>query len=220
MFVMLPPLALSLWAQWRVKSAFAKYSKVRASSGMTGAQSARTMLDHAGLRDVRVERVAGYLSDHYDPRHKVLRLSPEVHDSQSIAAVGVACHEAGHAMQDAHNYKPLVIRNAIVPTAGIGSSLGLWLVMIGLFLQMNALAWVGVILFGTVVAFQLVNLPVEFNASNRAKEMLGQLAIVSGPEETRGVDRVLGAAAMTYVAATITAMVQLLYFVMRLMSRR
>ncbi len=219
-FVMLPAMLLGGWASWRVKSTAHKYSKVRASSGLTGAQAAWKMLQAAGLTGVDIERVSGYLSDHYDPRKKVLRLSPDVHDGKSLMAVGVACHEAGHAIQDARNYAPLVIRNAIVPTASIGSNLGLWLVIIGVILQAYALAWIGVALFGAVVFFQLVNLPVEFNASTRAKEMVSSLGIISGPAEAKGVDRVLSAAAMTYVAATIIALMQLLYFVWLIMGRR
>ncbi|MEN6626131.1 MAG: zinc metallopeptidase [Candidatus Sumerlaeia bacterium] len=221
LFVMLPSLLLALWAQGKVKWAFAKYSKVRSSSGMTGAQAAAQMLTDAGLGNrVGIERVSGFLSDHYDPRTKVLRLSPEVYDSRSLAAVGIACHEAGHAVQDATNYAPLVVRNAIVPTAGIGSNLGVWLVIIGLIIGSLKLAWVGVILFGAVVVFQFVNLPVEFNASNRAKKMLPALGIISGREESKAIDSVLDAAAMTYVAATVGAVLQLLYYIMLLTGRR
>lgn len=224
LFVMLPSLLLALWAQGKVKWAFAKYSKVRSSSGITGAEAAARMLGEAGLHSsVRIERVSGFLSDHYDPGKKVLRLSPEVHDSRSLAAVGIACHEAGHAVQDATKYAPLVVRNAIVPTAGIGSNLGVWLVIIGLILHSPAgmmMAWIGVLLFASVVLFQFVNLPVEFNASNRAKQMLPALGIISGREESKAVAQVLDAAAMTYVAATVGALLQLLYFVSILMGRR
>lgn len=233
LFVMLPSLLLALWAQGKVKYAFHKYSRIRSSSGMTGAVAAATMLREAGLSsgvqsyhgepthgyEVRIERIGGYLSDHYDPRHKVLRLSPEVYDSNSLAAVGVACHEAGHAVQDARHYAPLVIRNAIVPTAGIGSNLGVWLVVIGLITHMLTLAWVGVILFASVVVFQVVNLPVEFNASSRAKQMLPALGIINGREETKAINSVLNAAAMTYVAATVGAILQLLYFISMLNRR-
>ncbi|HOE96046.1 MAG TPA: zinc metallopeptidase [Candidatus Sumerlaeota bacterium] len=228
LFVFLPTLILAGGASLWVKSAFSKYSKVRASSGLTGAQAARAMLRAAGMdRHVSIERVSGHLSDHYDPRHKVLRLSPAVHDQASLAAVGVACHEVGHALQDAQAYKPLVLRNAIVPTAGFGSNFGMILVMIGLgisTLTQSALGFYiamgGVLLFGTVVVFQLVNLPVEFNASARAKQMVVQLGIVQPGREAGAVASVLNAAAMTYVAATVTAILQMLYFLMLVMGRR
>lgn len=218
--VLLPTLILTGIATWRVKSNFAKYSKVPIASGLTGAQAAYKMLADAGLADsVGIERHQGFLSDHYDPRHKVLRLSPHVYDERSIAAVGVACHEAGHAIQDARRYAPLVLRNAIVPTANIGSNLGYILIIIGLMLNAAAgaglgfnIAVIGLLLFATVVVFQFVNLPVEFNASTRAKEQLAHLGIIGGVAEARGVNAVLNAAAMTYVAATFTALLNLLYY--------
>ncbi|MCE5229082.1 zinc metallopeptidase [bacterium] len=233
LFVMLPSLLLALWAQGRVQHAFKKYSRIRSSSGMTGAEAAAVMLRNAGLSsavnsykgdplhgyEVHIERIGGFLSDHYDPRAKVLRLSPEVYDSDSLAAVGIACHEAGHAVQDATQYAPLTLRNAIVPTANIGSQLGFWLVVIGLFMHALTLAWLGVILFASVVVFQIVNLPVEFNASRRAKQMLPALGIISGREESKAINQVLDAAAMTYVAATVGALLQLLYFI-SLLNRR
>lgn len=208
-----PCVLLALWAQFRVKSAFAKYSRVPVSSGMSGAQAAREMLNAAGLNDVAIERVDGFLSDHYDPREKVLRLSPEVYEGRSLASVGVACHEAGHALQDARHYAPLALRNAIVPTASIGTNLGMILIVLGLiFAAFRPLAVVGLILYAAVVVFQVVNLPVEFNASSRAKQMLAQLGIVQGRQESEAVASVLGAAAMTYVAATITAIAHLVYY--------
>lgn len=213
LLVLVPTLLFSLYAQFKVKHAFSKYSQVPASSGMTGAQAAQEMLRAAGLEgQVAVERVDGFLSDHYDPRHKVLRLSSDVHDSASISAVGVACHEAGHAIQDARAYAPLVLRNAIVPTASIGSNLGFFLIFIGMILHMTGLAFIGLIMFAAVVVFQFINLPVEFNASSRAREMVGQLGIIGGPAEARGVSAVLSAAALTYVAATVAALVNLLYY--------
>ena len=221
-----PCILLALWAQMRVKSAFNKYSKVRPSSGMTGAAAAYEMLRAAGLEQrVGIERVGGFLSDHYDPRKKVLRLSPKVHDSASLAAVGVACHEAGHAIQDAKAYKPLVLRNAIVPTASIGSNLGLILVIIGLILRpMGPFAYLiavfGLALFGAVVIFQVVNLPVEFNASSRARKMIADLGIVQGRQETAAVATTLNAAAMTYVAATVQALLMLLYYGMMVFGNR
>lgn len=213
LLVLLPTLLLGLYAQFKVKHAYNKYSKVPVRSGLTGAEAAYEMLRAAGLEQkVGIERVEGFLSDHYDPSHKVLRLSPDVYDGASLAAVGVACHEAGHAVQDARNYAPLVLRNAIVPTAGIGSNLGFILIIAGLVLQLQGLAMIGLILFGAVVLFQIVNLPVEFNASSRAREMLGQLGIINGPAEASGVSSVLSAAALTYVAATVTAVANLLYY--------
>ena len=221
LLVFLPALLLGLYAQFRVKHAFSKYSKIPVRSGLTGAEAAHEMLRAAGLEQkVGIERVEGFLSDHYDPGHKVLRLSPDVYDNASLAAVGVACHEAGHAVQDASNYAPLVLRNAIVPTAGLGSNLGFILIFAGLILHMQGLAMIGLILFGAVVLFQIVNLPVEFNASNRAREMLGQLGIVSGPAEANGVASVLNAAAMTYVAATVAAVLNLLYYGWLIFGRR
>jgi hypothetical protein len=228
MLMMLVTIAISGWASWRVKSAFSKYSRVPASSGLSGAQAAALMLRKAGLEGrVSIERVQGFLSDHYDPRHKVLRLSPDVHDGRSLAAVGVACHEAGHAIQDARHYVPLVARNAIVPMAGIGSNLGVWLVIIGAIMGAAQgtgigyyLAVTGIVMFGAVVLFQVVNLPVEFNASARAKEMLPQMGVIGGQQEAAGVARVLDAAAMTYVAATLVALLQMLYWIWRIFGNR
>lgn len=227
LMVFIPTLILAGGAQMMVKSAFNKYSKVPIRSGLTGAEAAHRMLRDAGLAGrVDIQRVQGFLSDHYDPFKKVLRLSPQVHDGRSLAAVGVACHEAGHAIQHANAYAPLVIRNYIVPTANIGSNLGVILVMIGLVLHYLTgalglgLAMLGVLLFAAVVVFQLVNLPVEFNASTRAKRMVSQLGITAGRQEQAGVATVLNAAAMTYVAATVTAILQLLYFVMLIAGSR
>lgn len=213
------PMVLGGIASLRVKAAFAKYSKVASSSRVTGAEAARTMLRAAGLEGVGVERVSGHLSDHYDPRVRVLRLSPDVHDSHSVAALGVACHEAGHAIQHARNYGPLALRNLAVPVASFGSNSAFIFIMIGLGLMYMgaqfgiAFAYLGVILFAGVVFFQIVNLPVEFDASSRAKKMLPQLGLISGRDEQAGVNRVLNAAAMTYVAATVVAAMQLLYFI-------
>jgi Zn-dependent membrane protease YugP len=164
---------------------------------------------------VPVEQTPGHLSDHYDPRAKALRLSPEVYQSRSLAAVGIAAHEAGHALQDAHGYAPLAIRNAAVPAANFGSSAGMILIFLGAMLQMNAtLIWLGIGLFSCVVVFQLVNLPVEFNASSRAKAQLVSLGVVN-QDELHYVNKVLGAAALTYVAATLQALLTLLYYVVR-----
>ena len=207
-----PALLLSLWAQFKVKSAYATAQQIPAP--LSGAAAARHVLDSAGLSDVAIEQVGGFLSDHYDPRDKVLRLSPDVYSNRSLAAVGIAAHEAGHAIQDAQGYAPLVIRNAAVPLAGFGSNMGIFLAIIGAVMAVKPLIWAGIILFAAVVFFQLVNLPVEFNASNRAKAQLVGLGIV-GREEMVYVNNVLNAAALTYVAATLQAILTLLYLIMR-----
>ncbi len=213
LFVFLPALVLGLIAQARVKSAYAKASKMPANSGLSGAQAAQEMLEAEGVYDVKIEQVQGFLSDHYDPRTNTLRLSPQVYAGRSLAALGIAAHEAGHALQKAHSYGPLVIRNGLVPIAGIGSNLSFFIVFLGVILGMAGLAWTGVILFGAVVLFQVVNLPVEFDASSRAKRKLFDLGMVSD-RERGAVSKVLNAAAMTYVAATVGAILNLLYFAM------
>jgi len=206
-----PALLLGLWAQFRIKSTYAQASQQPAA--LSGAAAARHMLDSAGLQSVGIEQVPGHLSDHYDPRHKVLRLSPEVYQNRSLAAVGIAAHEAGHAIQDAVRYAPLVVRNAAVPVAGFGSNIGMLLLILGFVMNMPVVIWVGIGLFAAVVFFQLVNLPVEFDASNRAKAQLVEYGIVPR-EEMRYVNKVLNAAALTYVAATLQALFTLLYYVM------
>ncbi len=210
-----PTMLLAMWAQFKVKSAYSKWSQVAASSRLTGAQAADRMLQGAGVRDVKIEPVQGFLSDHYDPRTKTLRLSPGNFENRSIAAVGIACHEAGHALQHATGYAPLNFRSAIVPMASIGSWLAWPLIMMGIILQMTQLAQLGVLLFAGMVVFQFVTLPVEFDASNRAKQQLQTLGIIQSREEGKGVAAVLDAAALTYVAATVTAVAQLLYFAIR-----
>ena len=210
--VALPAGLLALWAQIKVKMAYAKAQRMAAP--LSGAAAARHILDSAGLNHVDVELTQGWLSDHYDPRHKVLRLSPEVYQSRSLAAVGIAAHEAGHAIQDARRYAPLAIRNAAVPMASLGSGLSWILLVLGIAMSSLQLVLAGIILFAFVVAFQVVNLPVEFNASTRAKEQLAELSIVT-PEEGLVVKEVLDAAAMTYVAATISSILTLLYFLLR-----
>jgi len=212
-----PALLLALWAQFRVKSAYAKGQKMPAP--LSGAAAARHVLDSAGLQDVAIEQVPGHLSDHYDPRHKVLRLSPEVYQKRSLASVGIAAHEAGHAIQDAVNYAPLVVRNAAVPVAGFGSNLGIWLFIGGMFFGLSGLVLAGIGLFSAVVFFQVVNLPVEFNASTRAKQQLVALGIVD-QEGMVYVNKVLNAAALTYVAATLQAILTLLYLVLRYAGSR
>lgn len=218
----LPALLLGLWAQFKVQTAFKKYSKIRAMSGMSGAEAARRILDSNGLYNVSVEVTRGFLSDHYDPTKKVLRLSPDVYQSNSIASVGVAAHEAGHALQDQRNYFPLYIRSAMVPTVQLGSWLGPIIFMIGFFMSGtlgNSLAWLGVGLFALTALFAIVTLPVEFDATRRAKESLVNLGIVSHNDRS-GVASVLDAAALTYVAAAIQAISTLLYYVFLLSGSR
>ncbi len=209
----------SFFASLYVKAKFAKYSKVTTSSGMTGARAARAVLDAAGLRSVTIERREGFLSDHYDPRAKALRLSAKVHDGNSVSSVAVAAHEAGHAMQDADGYAPLKLRSALVPVATIGNSLWVLPFMIGLFTGLTSLIYVSIALFGGLVLFQLVTLPTEFDASRRAKVELATAGIVRSEEEAKGVSSVLTAAAMTYVAAALAAILQLLYLLMIASSR-
>ncbi len=215
----LPGLLLGLWAQARVRGAFNKYSQVRTARNVTGAQVARALLDEQGLHDVVIEETQGFLSDHYDPRTRVLRLSPDVYRTPSVAAAGVAAHEMGHALQHAAGYAPLQLRSAIVPVAQFGSSLAPILFIIGFLLNFTTLAWAGVILFAGAVLFTLVTLPVEFDASKRAKALLTSSGIMVG-EEIRGVDKVLDAAALTYVAAAVAAIGQLLYYVLLLSGGR
>ncbi|NBP79208.1 zinc metallopeptidase [bacterium] len=204
-----PALLLAMWAQWRVHSAYAAASQEPAP--ITGAAAARHILDSAGAVDVTIEQVPGRLSDHYDPRSKVLRLSPDVYHQRSLAAVGIAAHEAGHALQDAQGYALMSIRNAAVGVANLGSGLGVILLLVGLGIGLAQIAWLGILLFGGTVFFQLVNLPVEFDASNRAKAQLVSLGIVP-QSEMRAVNNVLNAAALTYVAATLQSILTLLYY--------
>lgn len=211
---MLPGLALSLWASFRVKTTFNKYSKVRSRSGYTGAQAAQALLKGAGITDVRIVRSQGMLSDHYNPLNKTLALSEPVFDSDSVAAIGVATHEAGHAIQHAQHYPPLWVRSTLVPTANIGSSLGYFVMLAGLFLSSTNMVLVGAILFSAVLLFQIVTLPVEFNASSRAKTLIIEHGIVTGQEQ-QGVAKVLNAAALTYVAAAVSSLLTLLYFLLR-----
>ncbi|MGD8584857.1 MAG: zinc metallopeptidase [Chloroflexota bacterium] len=215
----LPGLILGLWAQSRVKGAFNKFSKVRTARGVTGAEVARILLDSQGLQNVQIEETKGLLSDHYDPRTRVLRLSPDVYRQPSVAAAGVAAHEMGHALQHAGGYFPLQIRSAIVPAAQFGSTLAPWLFIAGFLLRLTTLAWVGVILFGAAVVFTLITLPVEFDASRRAKKLLATNGILIG-DELKGVNKVLDAAALTYVAAAVAAVGQFLYYVLLLSGGR
>ncbi len=218
LMLLAPALLFAMWAQWRVRSAFTRANQVPAR--LSGAEAARLMLDSNGLESVAIEPVQGFLSDHYDPRQKVLRLSPPVYQGRTAAAVGIAAHEAGHALQDAFGYAPLVIRNAAVPLAATGSNLAMLIFISGLVLSGIAgvvgiwLVLAAVVLYGFVVFFQLVNLPVEYDASRRAKVALSEMGVVdsySAPE----VKRVLDAAALTYVAATVTAILTLVYMLVR-----
>lgn len=210
----LPGLALSVWAQFQVKSTFRKYSEVPARSGLTGARAAAELIRQYGVSGVRIEPTRGFLSDHYDPFHKVLRLSEDVYEGRSLAALGVAAHEAGHAIQHARAYGPLKFRSLLVRPASIGSNLGVILASIGLALQASSLTLVGIVLFSLAVLFTVVTLPVELDASRRAVVALEQLNIIT-PAEVPGTSRVLKAAALTYVAAAVTAILQLMYFLMR-----
>lgn len=212
-----PALLLGLYAQWKVKSTFHQMSEMPAR--MTGSQAARQMLDSEGLYDVGVEPAQGFLSDHYDPRAKVLRLSPDVYQGRSLAALGVACHEAGHAFQHAKSYAPLEIRNLAVPAASFGSSTGLLMAAFGVWFQFSPLLLIGIILFSAVVFFQVVNLPVEFDASSRAKRHLVEHGLIAETEAPY-VAKVLNAAALTYVAGTLQAILTLAYYVMRYMGSR
>jgi Zn-dependent membrane protease YugP len=211
-----PGLLIALFASWYVRSTFRRYSQVGLQNGMSGADAATAVLLSAGLPKLRVEEVSGVLSDHYDPATHTLRLSPDVYRGRSISAAGVAAHEAGHAIQHAEGYGLMSVRQALVLPANIGSQVGLYAVVIGTALHMFQLAWVGVLLFAAVVLFQLVTLPVELDASRRARERLVQVGVISTDEEAEGVRAVLNAAALTYLAGLITAALQLLYFVTRL----
>lgn len=200
---------LSMLVSARMNATFSKYSRVRAASGMTGAQAAQRILQAAGIYDVRIEQVRGRLTDHYDPAHKVLRLSESVYGSNSVAAIGVAAHECGHAVQHAENYTPLTVRSAIVPVANIGSQLSWPLFFAGLIFSVRPLLTAGIVLFCGALVFQIVTLPVEFNASRRALAMLERTGIM-GSNEVKSTGKVLRAAAMTYVAAVIGSLLQLL----------
>ena len=209
-----PGLILSMRASFRVKRTFNKYSQVPSRRGLTGAQAAAELLRGAGIRDVTIVRSHGMLTDHYNPVTKQLALSDAVYDSRSVAALGVATHEAGHAIQHAQHYAPLWVRSALVPTANIGSSIGYMVMVGGLLFASTNMVLIGAILFSAVLAFQVVTLPVEFNASNRAKALIVEHGIVT-MDERRGVDAVLNAAALTYVAAAVSTLLTLLYFLLR-----
>ena len=228
LIISLPALLLGFWAQAKVKSAFNKYSKIRNYNNLSGAEVARRMLDANDLNDVRVEQVNGFLSDHYDPRKKTLRLSPAVYQGNSIASAGIAAHEAGHALQDQQGYVPLQFRSAMVPTVQIGSRLGPIIFMAGLFLDYLSgastnfgfqISLFGLLLFAATAIFALVTLPVEFNATSRAKKWLSTSGVIY-QQEMSGINGVLDAAALTYVAAAVQALSTLLYYAYLLLGRR
>lgn len=207
--ILIPAILLSLYAQAKIQSTYSRYSKQYSISGLTGAEAARRILDYNGLYDVAIEMIPGNLTDHYDPRDRVLRLSQGAFHSTSIAAIGVAAHEAGHALQHNRGYVPLIFRNALVPVANIGSNLSWVLILLGIFLSSAGLINLGILLFTAVVLFQVITLPVEFNASSRALNQLDNYNILY-KEELYKAKKVLSAAALTYVAATLMAVSQLL----------
>ncbi len=218
--LLIPALMLAMYAQLKVRGTFEKYLRVPASSGMTGAQVARELLNQNNLYDVGVEMTRGLLGDHYDPRQKVIRLSPEVYQGRSLAALGVAAHETGHAVQHARSYIPLNIRNAFFPVASFGSSLAFPLFFMGLLFGARGLMDLGIILFTAAVLFQILTLPVEFNASSRALMMLENGGYLSRGGEIQGARKVLSAAALTYLAATAVAVAQLLRLLLLREARR
>jgi Zn-dependent membrane protease YugP len=209
-----PGILLALWAQMRVHSAYQEASQIPARSGLSGAQAAAAMLGSVGIDDVRIEPVEGFLSDHYAPGDKVLRLSPGVYQEHSLAAVGIAAHEAGHAIQDATRYPLMSLRNGLVPLAAVGSNAAWIIIFLGFMLHLFGLILVGIAVFSLTVIFQLVNLPVEFDASRRARVALVDGGLITA-EEDQVVAKVLNAAALTYVAATLTSVLTLLYFLFR-----
>ena len=223
--LVLPAVLLSLWASWNVKHTFTKYAKQQNSRGLTGAEAARRLLDANGLRDVPVERISGSLTDHYDPEARAVRLSDSVWGSSSTAAVGVACHEVGHAIQNAEDYLPVRIRQAIIPATNIGAKLSIPLLMAGLVLSGFSrvflyLAYAGVLLYTLCAVFQIVTLPTEFDASRRALSSIESLGLLADGEELQGARKVLRAAALTYVAALATTLVQLLRFLILINDRK
>ncbi len=219
LLLVVPAFILSLIAQAKVRSTYSKLSKVRNTSGYTGSQAAAAVLRFYGITDVHIVETTGKLSDHFDPRHKVIRLSREVYYGNSIAAVGIACHEAGHAAQHAEGYVPIKVRNAIVPVCNIGSYLGIPLAFAGYFLGFEPLVLIGLGLYSLIAVFQLVTLPVEFNASSRAVKVIDETGLLRGDEEVKGAKKVLSAAAMTYVAALAVTLANLLRFAVLFLGR-
>jgi uncharacterized protein len=217
---MAPAFILMMVVQWYVNSAYNKWSKVPSRSRVSGAQAAQKLAQRGGLYDVSIEGVSGRLSDHYDPRSKSLRLSPGVYQGSSVASLAIAAHELGHALQDQEGYFYLRVRSALIPVVNIGSYLGWIFILLGLVMNFLELAWLGVAVFSGGALFALATLPVEFNASARAKRLLQESGLVTTRDEIRGVNHVLNAAALTYVAALVAALLQLFYFVMLVMGRR
>ncbi len=223
-------LVVTLWAQYRVKSTFARFAKVGVRANMTGAEAAAAVARAGNAAGIKIERHQGFLSDHFDPRSRTLRLSPAVYDGRSVSSIAVAAHEAGHAIQQAVSYPALGFRSALVPVTNIGNTLWPMPFFLGIVLARGqgaasgsiaqVLMTVGILMFAGVVLFQMVTLPVEFDASRRAKAVLAQAGIVQTPEEARGVDKVLDAAAMTYVAAALAGVLQLIYLILRANQRR
>jgi len=211
---MAPAFVLMLIVQMYVNSAYSKWSRVPSRIRLTGAQAAQKLISSGGLTGIKIEPVAGNLTDHYDPRNKTLRLSQGVYQGGSVASLAIAAHELGHAMQDYEGYFPLKLRSALVPAVNIGSYLGWILLLIGMFLQFQEVAWLGVLVFSGGALFALATLPVELNASARAKKLLAESGMIYNQDEIRGVNHVLNAAALTYVAALVTAVMQLLYYAM------
>lgn len=219
LLLVVPAFILSLIAQAKVKSTYAKMSKVRNTSGYTGAQAAAAVLRYYGISDVHIVETTGKLSDHFDPRQKVIRLSKEVYYGNSVASVGIACHEAGHAAQHAQGYVPIKVRNAIIPVCNIGSYLGIPLAFAGYFLGFEPLVLIGLGLYSLIAVFQLVTLPVEFNASSRAVKVIDEAGLLRSEEEINGTKKVLSAAAMTYVAALAVTLANLLRFAILFLGR-
>ena len=219
LILVVPALLLAIWAQVQVKTTYRKYSRVPNSRGMTGAYAAQAVLNFYGITDVRIERVSGNLTDHYDPRSKVIRLSDGVYNSSPVAAIGIACHEAGHAAQHAENYAPIKIRNAIIPVCNIGSTIGIPLALIGWIFSFSILIYVGLGLYAAVFIFQVATLPVEFNASRRAIKVIDETQLLRD-DEIGGAKKVLAAAAMTYVASMMVSLANLLRLLLRFSNRR
>ena len=219
LILVVPALLLAIWAQVQVKTTYRKYSRVPNSRGMTGAYAAQAVLNFYGITDVRIERVSGNLTDHYDPRSKVIRLSDGVYNSSTVAAIGIACHEAGHAAQHAENYVPIKIRNAIIPVCNIGSTIGIPLALIGWIFSFSILIYVGLGLYAAVFILQVATLPVEFNASRRAIKVIDETQLLRD-DEIGGAKKVLAAAAMTYVASMMVSLANLLRLLLRFSNRR
>lgn len=215
--LVIPAMIISVWAQFKVKSTFNKFSKVRNIRNVTGAYAAQAVLSYYGISDVRIERVSGKLTDHFDPKAKVIRLSEGVYDSTSVAAIGVACHEAGHAAQHAEGYTPIRIRNSIIPVCNIGSKLGIPIALIGLFMSAEPIIYIGLALYAGIFIFHLVTLPVEFNASRRAISVIDSTDLLYD-DEIGGAKKVLSAAAMTYVASMLVALASFLRIALRILS--